>query len=120
MLMLLEECETVVSSQFLFAAAVFAANIIGLAAAHYTIEKLDIAGALRKVGTWIEMSLLASSSAIVSLAVLEKYPQPFWFAMTISWGMGLVFRPLIPELASVALEKFRALLDLMFGKKERK
>lgn len=114
------EYETVVSSQFLFFVAVFAANMIGLAAAHYTIEKLDIAGALRKVGTWIELFLLASSSAIVSLAVLEMYPQPFWFAMMISWGMGLIFRPLIPELSSVALEKLRVLLDLMFGKKERK
>ena len=100
----------------LFFVAVTAVNVLGILVADIIIDKkLKITNPDGEF-SWKEVGLIALSSAIVTMGILALYAQDFWSAMFLAWTMGLVFRPLLPEIAKLATDKIKALIEAMFGK----
>lgn len=65
--------------------------------------------------SWTEVMLIALSSTIVTMAVISQYETVIWISMSLAWMMGLVFRPLLPEITAVAKEKMRSIIEAIFG-----
>lgn len=59
--------------------------------------------------------VLGAVFAMVSMGTLLKdFATNFWIAMAIAGGMGLVFRPILPELQEIISAKLKAVLQAIF------
>lgn len=104
--------------QALYFFAVILVNALGVLVSDIIIDKkLKITNPDGEF-SWREVTLLTVCSAIVTMAVISMYVQDFWNAMFMAWVMGLVFRPLLPEIAKLATEKIKGLLTSLFGRYE--
>ncbi len=102
--------------QALYFIAVMIVNALGVLVSDILIDKKLKATNPDGEFSWREVGLLTLCSAIVTMAIISMYVQDFWNAMFTAWVMGLVFRPLLPEIAKLATEKIRLLIEAMFGR----
>lgn len=102
--------------QALYFFAVILVNAMGILVSDIVIDKKLKTTNPDGEFSWREVALLTICSAIVTMAVISMYIQDFWNAMFMAWVMGLVFRPLLPEIAKLAMDKIKAMIEALFGK----
>lgn len=66
--------------------------------------------------SWREVGLLAVASSIITMSIISIYAMTFWYSLFFALIFGLIFRPLLPELAKIAQEKITSVLQALFGK----
>lgn len=106
--------------QMLFFLIIIIVNALGVLLTDVIIDrKMSTKEAPTWEYEWKEVGLLAITSGILSMSLIEMYLSDisahFWQAMFLALMMGIVFRSLLPEISKLFANKIKNLIDALFG-----